>query len=96
MKKCVFTHYCCRNPSLGLATKVRACKGVGQEGIPGVAFHAPMRWRVWESMRIEFPHSQVNSHFGSWSLDGLSNLQEVIAGVKTHGIEEFLISLESS
>jgi hypothetical protein len=36
------------------------------------------------------------SHFGSWSLDGLLNLQKVIAGVKTHRIEEFFISLESS
>ncbi len=24
----------CRNPSLGLVTKARACKGVGQEGSP--------------------------------------------------------------
>jgi len=29
----------CRNPSLGLATKVRACKGVGHEGSLGVASH---------------------------------------------------------
>jgi hypothetical protein len=29
----------CRNPSLGLATKARACKGVGQEGSLGVASH---------------------------------------------------------
>ncbi len=31
----------CRNPSLGLATKARACKGTGQEGSPGVTSHAP-------------------------------------------------------
>jgi hypothetical protein len=30
----------CHNPSLGLATKARACKGVGQEGRPGVTSHA--------------------------------------------------------
>jgi hypothetical protein len=30
----------CRNPSLGLATKARACKGAGQEGSSGVTFHA--------------------------------------------------------
>jgi hypothetical protein len=37
----------------------------------------------------------MNSHFGSWSPDGLSNLQRAIAGVKTHWIEEFLISSKS-
>ncbi len=30
----------CRNLSLGLATKARACKSVGQEGTPGVTCHA--------------------------------------------------------
>jgi len=37
----------------------------------------------------------MNSHFGSWSPNGLSNLQRATAGVKTHYIEEFFISLES-
>jgi hypothetical protein len=36
----------------------------------------------------------VSSHLESWSLDGLSNLQRAIARVKTHWIEEFLISLK--
>jgi hypothetical protein len=37
-------HHCnCHNPSLGLTTKARACKVVGQEGGPG----------VWESMRMD-------------------------------------------
>jgi hypothetical protein len=49
-----------------------------------------------ESVRNEPPHSQMSSHFESWSLNGLLNLHRVIAGVKTHWIEEFLISLESS
>jgi hypothetical protein len=39
-------------------------------------------------------HSQVNSHFGSWSPGGLSNLQRVIARVKTHFIKELFISLK--
>jgi hypothetical protein len=30
-----------RNPSLGLATKARACKGAGQKGSPGITSHAP-------------------------------------------------------
>jgi len=29
-----------RDPNLWLVTKVRACKGVGQEWNPGVTFHA--------------------------------------------------------
>jgi hypothetical protein len=32
----------CRNPSLGLTTKARACKGTGQEGILG----------MWESVKM--------------------------------------------
>jgi hypothetical protein len=44
----------------------------------------------------EHSHPQVSSHFGSWSLGGLPNFQRAIARVKTHGIEEFFISLESS
>jgi hypothetical protein len=39
-------------------------------------------------------HSQMSSHFGSWSPGGLPNLQRVIAEVKTPRIEEFFISLE--
>ncbi len=31
----------CHNLSLGLATKARVCKGVGQEGSSGVTSHAP-------------------------------------------------------
>jgi hypothetical protein len=31
----------CHNPSLGLMTKARACKGVGQEGSLQVTSHAP-------------------------------------------------------
>jgi hypothetical protein len=36
----------------------------------------------------------VSSHFGSWSSDGVSNLQKTIARIKTHRIKKFLISLE--
>jgi hypothetical protein len=43
----------------------------------------------------EHSHSKVSSHFRNWSPGGLSNLQRVIAGVKTHWIGEFLISLQS-
>jgi hypothetical protein len=36
-----FQPICC-NPSLGLATKARACKSAGREGTPG----------VWENVRM--------------------------------------------
>jgi hypothetical protein len=39
-------------------------------------------------------HSQIGSHFGSWSFDGLPNFQKVIVGVKTHWIKKFIIPLE--
>jgi hypothetical protein len=50
---------------------------------------------VWESEN-EHSHSQVSSRFGSWSPGGPLNFQRAITGVKTHWIEEFLISLKSS
>jgi hypothetical protein len=49
--------------------------------------------RVWGN---EPSHFQVNSHFGSWSPDGLLNFQRAIAGVKIHWIKNFLISLKRS
>jgi hypothetical protein len=42
----------------------------------------------------EQSHSQVNSYFGSWSLDGVLSFHRAIARVKTHHIEELFISLE--
>jgi hypothetical protein len=54
----------CRNPSLGLATKARGCKVMGQEGDLGALHMLPGVQRVWGH---EPSHSQVNSHVGSWS-----------------------------
>ncbi len=47
--------------------------------------------RVWGN---EPSHSQVTSHFGSWSPNELLNLQRVIARVKTHWFEEFFTLLK--
>jgi hypothetical protein len=72
----------CRNLSLGLVTKAKRVT----------------RARAKRSVREcedEDSHSQVSSHFGSWSLDELPNLQRIITEVKTPHIEEFFISLES-
>ncbi len=44
-----------RNPSLGLATKVRACKGAGQEGSPRITSHAPGNVGECEGMNTHTP-----------------------------------------
>jgi hypothetical protein len=53
--------------------------------------HISCSWkckRVWGN---EPPHSQVNSHFGNGSPNGLLNFRKAIAWVKTHFIEFFYI-----
>ncbi len=45
----------CRNPSLGLVTKARACKSVGQEGSLGVKFHALESVGKCEGMNRQTP-----------------------------------------
>ncbi len=49
-----FTYKYCRNPSLGLTTKARACKSVGQEGSLGFTFHALGSAKECEGMN---PHT---------------------------------------
>jgi len=75
----------CRNLSLGLVTKVRACKVAGQERKPGSE-------RKCEGMNPHTPKGA--STLGVWNPSGLPNLQKAIARVKTQWIEEFLIPLE--
>jgi hypothetical protein len=76
-----------RNHSLGLATKVRTCKGVSQEWSLRVTFHAPESVGVWESVKkwtstlpSELPLWELESQ---WTPDGLPNFQRAIEGVKT-------------
>ncbi len=71
----------CRNPNLGLATKARGCKVAGQEGSSGVMAHALGSARKCEGIDPHTPKG--NSHFGSWSLGGLLNVQKAITGIKT-------------
>ncbi len=75
----------CHNPSLGLATKARACKGAGQERGP----------KVWESVRMNTHTPKWISIIGSWSPVGLLKLQRVIARVKTPRLVKFFISLKN-
>jgi hypothetical protein len=83
----------CRNPSLGLVTNAKACKGVSQKKAWESHF---MLLGVQKSVKDWTPHSQMSSHFGSWTPNGLPNFQRAISGVKIHWIEKFLISLKSS
>jgi len=53
--KSMFNEPFCCNPSLGLATKARACKVVGQEGSLGVIFHAFGSARKCEGMNSHAP-----------------------------------------
>jgi hypothetical protein len=78
----VQTNNNCCNPSLGLATKAKRVTRVRAK-------------RSMKKCEDENSHSQVSSHFGSWSPGGLPNLQRAIAKVKPPRIEEFFISLES-
>jgi hypothetical protein len=45
----------CRNLSLGFVTKTRACKGVNQEGNPGVTSHALGSVGECEGMNTHIP-----------------------------------------
>ncbi len=44
----------CRNLNLGLATKTKACKGVGQKGSSRITSHAPKSVGEYEGMN---PHT---------------------------------------
>ncbi len=55
----------CYIPSLGFATKVRACKVASQEKKPGG--HISCSQECKRVRGNESSHSQMNSHFESWS-----------------------------
>jgi hypothetical protein len=60
----------------------------------GLATKGTQAKRSVRECEEEDSHSQVSSHFGSWSPSGLSNLQRIIAEVKTPCIKEFFIPLK--
>jgi hypothetical protein len=45
----------CRNPSLKLVTRARACKGAGQKGSPRVTSHALKNVGECEGMNLHTP-----------------------------------------
>jgi hypothetical protein len=55
----------CHNPSLGLVTKARACKGANQEGSPGVTSHAPGNEKECEGSK---ECEGMNPHTPKWAL----------------------------
>jgi hypothetical protein len=76
VEKLNFWKWCCRNLSLRLATKARACKGVGQEWSLGVTFHTRGSFGECDEM---------NPHTPKWTLIlgvGLPNLHKAIIKVK--------------
>jgi hypothetical protein len=100
MSSVIFGWFCgllykrCHNLSLGLTTKTRACKGVGQEWSPRVTFHAPGSVGKCEGMNPHIPKWAPTLGVGV-SMDSLIFRGRVV-GVKSHWIERFLIPLESS
>jgi hypothetical protein len=73
-------------------TKAKACKGAGQEGSSGVTPHAPGNVRECEGMKPRTP--KWIPTLGVKVLMDSQIFKERFVGVKTHYIEEFLISLE--
>jgi hypothetical protein len=78
--------------ALGLRPRQRLARVWDKREAREAHFNSQECRRVWEN---ELSHFQVSFHFGSWSPDGLPNLQGAIAGAKTHGIEDFFIPLKS-
>jgi hypothetical protein len=78
----------CRNPSLGLVTKAKACEGVGQVGSPRVIFHAPGSEIECEGMNLHIPKWAptlgVRVLVDSWIFI------EQLQGSKTIGLKSFL------
>jgi hypothetical protein len=91
LKILLFQSY--RDPNFRLATKVKACEGVGQEWSLGVTFHVPRNVGECEGMN---PHTP--KWVPLWELESqwtFKLLERNYKG-KTHWIEEFLITLENS
>jgi hypothetical protein len=86
-------HGCCRNLSLGLATKTRGCKVAGQEKDPRVTSHAFRSAKECEGMN---PHTPKGTPMlGVGVPNGLPNFQSVIAWVKTHCFKKIIYIIEN-
>jgi hypothetical protein len=84
---CLFKYFMCHDLSLGLVTKARAWKGAGWNATRESRSHFWECGKMWGNKPT---HSQVDSHFGSSSLDGLPIIQRVVWKIKIHWIEDSL------
>jgi hypothetical protein len=85
--KCLHEHNC-RNPSLGLATKARACKVAGQEGSLRVTPHAPGSVRKCEGMNLHTPKRA--STLGVWVPADSHIFRGRLQGSKLNGLKTSL------
>jgi hypothetical protein len=92
-----FNDNCCRNLSFGLTTKAKVSKGAGQEWSPIVTFHAPKSVGKCEGMNPHTPKWAPTLGVGvPMESRWIPKSSGGNCRVKTHWIEEFLTSLESS
>jgi len=84
----------CRNPSFGLMTKAKACKGVGQEGSLRVTFHAP--GNVGECDGMNFHTFKWTPTLGVGVLMDSQIFREQLQGSKPIWLKIFFILLENS
>jgi hypothetical protein len=85
--KCPLVHYC-RNPSLGLVTKARACKSASQEGSPRVTFPIPGSAKECEGMNLHNPKGTSTLGVGV-SMDS-QIFRERLQGSKLIGLRCYL------
>jgi hypothetical protein len=78
----------CHNPNLGLTTKARAYKVVGQEGSPGITPHAPGNVRKCEGMNPHTPKGA--STLGVWVLVDFQVFRGRLQGSKLNGLRSSL------
>jgi hypothetical protein len=78
----------CHNPSLGLATKAKACKVVGQKGSPGLMLHAIKSVRKCEGMN---PHTSKGVSISGVGVPVDSqNFRERLKGSELNGLNSSL------
>jgi hypothetical protein len=72
--------WCC-DLIIKFVTKGKAWKGAGRNCNLGITFNSWKCKRMWGN---DPTHSQVDSHFGNWSLYEIPYIQKVISRVKIH------------
>jgi len=78
----------CRNPSLGLVTKARACKVASQEGSLRIMMHAPGNVRECEGIDLHTPKGTPT--LGVGVLMDFQMFREKLQGAKPNGVRNSL------